>query len=157
MGTISKSTIIDNIWKEIKDDIAAGVTSVTLTDATTHTIQTYTESFPQTIIDGKSDFPIIIIEPPNISWDEFTLTKKTANGTIRIEVYATKTEAADRFIDSIIDTVETNRDDLRTSGLYFVNLESTDNSEQIIGGIKRVHLRGCNFSFKYNFTKTATW
>lgn len=156
MGTITKSTVVDNIWKEFKDDIASGVTSVTLTDTTTQTIQTYTESFPQSIIDDKSDYPIIVIEPPRINWDEFTLTKKTAIGTIRIEVYATKSEAADRFLDKIIDTVETNRANLRISGLYMVNLESTDNDNFTKGDI-RIHMRSATFTFKYNFTKTTTW
>lgn len=156
MGTISKSTVVDNVWKEFKDDIASGVTTVTLTDLTTQTIQTYTESFPQSIIDETSDYPIIVIEPPKINWDEFTLTKKTANGTIRIEVYSTKAEAADRFLDKVIDTVETNRANLRTSGLYMVNLDSTDNDNVPKGDI-RIHMRSSTFTFKYNFTKTVTW
>jgi len=155
MGTISKSTVVDNVWKEFKDDITE-VTTVTLTDSTTQTIQTYTESFPQSVIDEKSDYPIIVIEPPRISWDEFTLTKKTADGTIRIETYSTKAEAADRFLDAIIDTIETNRANLRTSGLYKINLEGTDNDNFTRGDI-RIHMRSATFTFKYNFTKTITW
>lgn len=150
---VAKATIINDIWKEFKDALATGVTTVTLTDATTQTIQTYTESFPKSIIDETSDYPIMIIYPPSINWSDFTFTKKWVNGTINIEVYSTKNEAADKFIDAIINTVETNRDDWQDDKIMFIQLQNTS-SDAVMRSDIHIHIRSATFNFKYPFTKT---
>jgi len=150
---LSKSTVISGVWELIYDRMAS-VTSVTLSDATTSTIQTYTGAFPDKDIDTKSKYPICVINSPELSWEEFTFTKKQVNGTFSIDIYTTKAETADLFIDAIINSIETYRNTLgNTHGLIFVNLESTDYDSIMRGKIK-IHLRSATFSFKYKFTKT---
>lgn len=152
---INKQSVLNDIWKTFKDALTSGVTTVTLTDSTTQTIQTYTESFPQSIIDEKSDYPIMIVNPPDLSWEDFTQTKKWANGTITIEIYSTKNEAADLFIDGVIDTVETNRDDFGEENIMFIQLDSTTSDTAVKPGTDiQVHLRTVTFSFRFPFTKT---
>lgn len=161
MGNLSKSTVVQAVYENIYDRIAANVTSVTLSDATTSTIQTYTGAFPDKDIEdagsgAKALFPICVINSPNISWTEFTLTKKQVEGTFTIDIYATKSEASDLFLDAIINSIETYRATLRGYGMTFVNLESTDYDFVMRGKIK-IHKKSCTFEFKYVFTKTATW
>jgi hypothetical protein len=156
MVTINKANIVANIWETVKDAITSGVTTVTLADATTQTIQTYTSSFPDKVADTKTSYPIIVINPVDLNWTDLTFTRKRANGTFEIEVYATKSEAADLFLDKIIDTIETNRDDLRSLGVSFTNLDSTRTDEVFRGQIK-VHIRTARFTFKFTFDKTRTW
>lgn len=149
---ILKSTIIQTVFENFYD-ILLSVTSVTLADSSTVTIQTYTSSFPDKEVDTKSVYPIMVINSPNINWSDFTLTKKWVNGTISIDIFTTKAEAADKLMDSIIDNIETNRDDLKALGLMYINLESTSGDEFIRSKMK-IHLKSCRFSFKYIFTKT---
>ena len=152
--TLSKATVVAGVWELIYDRMVADVTLVTLKDASTSTIQTYTGAFPDKEIDTKSKYPICIINSPDISWKDFTLTKKQVNGTFSIDIYTTKAESADLFIDAIINSVETYRETLgNTYGVVGVNLEST-NYDMVQREKIKVHMRSCTFTFKYKFTKT---
>lgn len=153
MVTISKASILANVWENIYDRLSSNVTSVTTGGGTQFTIQTYSSSFPDKYIDDKDSYPILIIEPVNLEWSPHTLTKKNANGTFTINLYCTDSEAADLFLDKIIDSIETYRDDLYALGMYFIDLDSTSSDNVLRGGFK-VHLRSCTFSFIFRFTKT---
>lgn len=156
MVSITKSTLCSSIYENFYD-ILATITSVTLKDNSTVTIQTYTSAFPdKDIDDGKLDYPIMIINSPNLSWTEFTFTKKWVEGTIAIDIFTTKAEAGDKFIDAINDKIETSRKTLRDLGLLFVNLESTTKDEFFRGKVK-VHVKSATFKFKFVFTKTRTY
>ena len=151
---ISKSTVIAGIFESIYDRLNSTVTSVTLSDTTTSTIKTYTSSFPDQDIDTKSKYPILVVESPNLTWNDFTLTKKNIDGNFTINIYTTKSEAADLFLDAIINSIETYRDTLsHTYQVTFVNVESTDYDQSMRGKMK-VHMRSVTFGFKYKFTKT---
>jgi len=92
MVTINKATLSSNVWETFYDRILANVTSVTLSDSTTRTVKTVTGSFPDKAVDSDkptSDYPIIVINTPTISWDgppSFSLTKKKAMISINIEI-----------------------------------------------------------------------
>ena len=151
--TISKATIESDIWQTIYDRLGS-VTSVTLTDATTQTIQTYTGSFPDSEIDTKSSYPILVLNPIDLRWTDYTLTKKQVEGSFSIDIYTTKSESADRFRQAIVESIETYRATLRGLGMDFVNLDGTDNDSATRGGFK-IHRRGARFSFKFRITKTT--
>ena len=149
MTALTKSTVLKNAWTNVYDRMVSNVTSVTLTDSSTSTIQTYTNSFPDKKIDGKSNYPILVVNSPELSWEDFTLTKKQVNGTITIDVYTTKLESADLFLDAIIESIETYRNTLgNTYGMVWVNLESTD-YDQFMRGKMKIHMRSCTFGFKF--------
>ncbi len=151
---LSKSTVIAGVWELIYDRMVADVTTITLTDSSTPTIQTYTGAFPDKDIDDSSKYPILVVNSPNLSWEEFTLTKKQVNGTLTIDIYTKKSESADLFMDAIIESIETYRHTLgNTYKIVWVNLESTDYDMVMREGIK-IHMRSCTFGFKYKFTKT---
>ena len=155
MTALTKSTVLKNAWTNVYDRMVANVTTVTLTDATTSTIQTYTGSFPDEDIDTKISYPILVVNSPELSWEDFTLTKKQVNGTITIDIYTTKSESADLFIDAIIESIETYRHTLgNTYKMVWVNLEDTD-YDQVMRGKIKVHQRSCTFGFKFKFTKST--
>jgi len=154
--TLAKATITQTVFENIYDRLKDNVTVVTLADSSTSTIQTYSSSFPDKPLDDKTDYPILIVNSPNIEWEDFTFTKKRANGSITIDIFTTKAETADKFIDAIIESVETYRADLRGAEMQFVNLESTTKNEFFRGQIK-VHIKSVTFTFKFVFTKTQTY
>lgn len=157
---LSKGNILSGIFNIIYDRLISNVNSVVLSDGNTSTIKKYTGAFPESEVkdagDGSKElFPILVVNSPNLSWEPFTLTKKNVNGTFVIDIYTTKAESSDRFIETIINSLETYRDTLgNVYGITFVNLESTDYDHVMRGKIK-IHLRSCTFGFKYKFTKTA--
>ena len=140
------------------------MTSVTLADSTVVTVKTYSSAFPDKPIDQAdsdtttkaSSYPIMIINSPNLDWEDFTLCKKWINGTIMLDIFTTKAEAADTFIDAMIESIETYRGTLRDDGLMFVNVDLTEKDEFFRGHIK-VHRKAVTFSFRYIFTKTQTY
>jgi len=152
---VNKANVVSEIFEIIYDRISSTVTEVTLSDESTSTIATYTGAFPDKDIDDSSKYPICVINSPELSWEDFTFTKKNVNGTFIIDIYTTKAESADLFLDAIINAIETYRDTLsHTCGLTFVNLESTDYDNAMRGKMK-IHRRSATFKFRFIFNKTA--
>lgn len=156
MVLLTKSTIVQAVFGNVYDRISSDVTSVTLSDATTSTIQTYTGAFPDQEIDTKSKYPICVINPPEISWENFSLTKKQANGRFTIEIYTTKAESADLFLDAIMNSIETHRFTFgNTDKMTRVNLEGTDSDHIMRSSSMKIHMRSATFTFRFQFTKSA--
>jgi len=156
MTSPTKSTVVQAVYGIIYDRIKEDVTSVTLSDSSTVQIQTYTGAFPDSEIDTKSKYPICVIDSPSLLWTDFSLTKKQVEGAFTIDIYTTKAESADLFIDAIINSIETYRATLKnTDKMDFVNLESTDKDHLMRSNSMKVHMRSATFSFKFRFTKTV--
>lgn len=156
MEDVSKSTVCSNIWRDFFDTLESNVTSITLSDNSTVTIQTYTNSYPDKTATSESSYPIIVINSPEVKWTDFTFGKTWVEGTILIEIFSTGTQSAERFLDAINNCIEGNKDDLRDYGISRVNLESTGTDTFFRGEVK-VHVRSASFSFKYSFDKTRSW
>ncbi len=150
---LTKSTVIQKIFKNIRDRLVNNVTSVSITGSVTVIIQTYTGAFPEKAAVSKSSYPILVVNSPEINWEDFTLTKKWVNGTFTVDIYTTQAESADKFLDAIIESIETYRDDMAGVKVVFINLDSTD-SDQVTRGAFTTHLRSCTFTFRYAFAKT---
>lgn len=155
MVQIQKSSMINNIWKNFYDRLNSDVqgesvsvrgTSITLSNRPT-------ASFPDQEIDTKSTYPLLVIETPSISTDRFTLSKTQVEGTITIEIYTNQGEAADKFMDKIIDSIETYKGDLADAGLHNIQIDSTD-SDMVQRGEIKIHMRSVTFSFVFRYSKT---
>ncbi len=151
--SISKASIPKDTWETFYDRLNTGVTSVTTDASDVFTIQNYTSSFPDKVIDDKSSYPILVVNPVNTEWEPFTFKKKWVNGSIEIEIYVTNSEAADMFLGAIIESIETYRDTLSDNKMTFVDLESTATDSAMRNGFK-VHVRRCVFSFRLIINKT---
>ncbi len=156
MVTITKPTIIQSVWKNFFDIVNDNVSDVTATDNSVHSVQFYSSAFPDKKITTSSSYPIVLIESPEVEWEDFTLTKKWVNGTITLDILSTKAEVSDKMIDDMINLVETARDDLRDLGLSFVNIGSTSKDQFFRGQIK-VHMKSAVFNWRYIFSKTQTY
>ncbi len=150
---INKSTIIGDVFDTLIARLKS-VTTVTTKVSDVFTIQTYTSSFPDKEIDNKSSYPILLLEPPDIKWGDFTFKKKKAKGSFNIHIYCTNLEASNLFIDKIINSIETYRTTLSSLNMTFVQLADTSYDNVQRGGFK-VHRRSCVFDFQYTFNKTS--
>jgi len=153
---VTKSTIVQSIWNNFYDRISANVKTVTLVDSSKQTIQTYTAAFPSKSFDSKDNFPILIIDTPKFSTDFYTLTRSIVDGNIDIEIYTTKSESADKFVDAIFNSIETYKNDLRGGGIKMIELNSVD-FDMFERGRMKIHMRRLNFTFQFVYDKTKTY
>jgi len=151
---LDKSKITQTVYTNIYDRLKDTVTSVTITGSTTVTIQTYTGSYNDKVFDTKSNYPILLMNNPTFNWDTFTITKKAVEGKFTVEIFSTQAESSSKFIDAIIDSIETYRGDLKHTGkMSFVDLESTD-TDSYLRGSMQIHVSSCTFSFRFIFGGT---
>jgi len=109
-------------------------------------------SFPEAdIIEGKIKYPIIIIEPVNMSWEQFTFTKKKSTIELIYNIYSTRMDQADSLLTKIVSVMDQNTMRLKwDNNLDFINLVDTDTGFEMRGGT-RAHVRSANFSMEYIF------
>ncbi|MFW6122511.1 MAG: hypothetical protein ACOC80_16650 [Petrotogales bacterium] len=153
---VEKSTIIQDVFKEFYNRLKDDVDTVTLNDDSERTIQNYTSSYPDIQNSSKSDYPILIVGSPDISWTNHTLGKKQAEGTIDIEIITTKKEAGDLFADKICNSIETYRGEFRDEGLKNIQLSSSDYDFFDRGKIK-LHNKSLTFEWEFIFNKTKAY
>jgi hypothetical protein len=148
-NSISKATMMNDIWKNFYDRIRSQVTSVSITsDPYTVTIQTYTEAFPDKKVELPSQYPICIINYPLKDSQIFTFGKTQASFIIDIEIYTTQAQSADKFQDALDNAIETYRRD--------IDIVSTD-SEMFQRGEIKLHRRLTRWKMNYVFPRTTTW
>jgi len=144
MVTINNSNLISGVFETLYDLLDANVTDPNAPPSRKWIFSTY----PGNEIDTKSDFPIIIINPPNYTWQNFTITKKWAEYEVEIDIYSTKAEQADKLLDEILNVLETNRTALGADGIIKYKVIGTSSSTVKNGEI-RVHIRTGTIQFKH--------
>ena len=155
--SITKATISSAIFKNFRDRIVDQVASVnTSISPGSFTIQKYLSSYSDVDFSSKDNFPVIVIESPRVPQEQFTFGKTNVTGTIDIEVYATNSQAADKFRDAINNAIETYKSDFADLGLQMIELEDTDSDFVEHGNIK-VHIRTSRFSFNYKFSRSRAF
>jgi len=158
MTNIDISTIIETVWEKFRDRLYSEVTSVTIDDkgipdSKTITIQSYTSTFPNTLLDKKSKYPILVVETPKITTEYHTMKKDKIPGTITVTIYTPNAPSADKFMSKIFSAIETYKHELNSSGIEGVKLiDSDSDSAQREGFI--AHTRTLIFSFESHFNKT---
>jgi len=157
MVAITQSTLINSIWRNFRDRIVSQVTSVTLSISPgSQTIQTYASSYSDVTFGSKEDLPILVINSPRVPQKQITLSKTKVNGTIEIEVYATNSQAADKFLDAINNAIETYKHEFADLGLHNLECEETDD-DFLSQGDFNVHLRITRWKFDYKFNRTRAY
>jgi len=155
-GAVTKSELDSSIWQNFYDVLVNDVVGKSITDAhgNTHTLSRATNSFPDTQIDNKSTYPILVIESPDLSSESFTLDKEQINGTITIEIYSTSSEVASKFFNKILDSIETSKPEFSDNNIHNIKIDSTDSVHVQRNQIK-VHVRSVTYSFVTRYTKTG--
>lgn len=108
--------------------------------------------FPdEDISEGKIKYPIIIIDPADMSWERLTMTKKWNMIQLQITVYSTSLSQADSLLTQINSRIDQQAAALKYgSCIDFVSLDSTDTGHDISGG-SRVHNRSATYTMQYAF------
>ena len=155
MATISKSTLVSTIWRNFYDRLKSQITLVNISISPgSQTIQSYASSYSDIDFSSKSNFPILVVNSPRIPQEQFTFGKTQVNGTIDLEIYATNSQAADKFIDAINNAIETYKHEFADVGIKMLELDDTDNDFIEQGGIK-VHIRTSRWRFVYHYDRTT--
>ena len=143
---VSKSTVIENIYKNIYDLVSSitGFSTICY------------PAFPYINIDDKADYPIIIIDSPEISNDTFTFGKGKVEGSVSIDIYTTSAATTDSYSSDIIDKIETSKFTLAGLGLRRVHLTNTS-TDSVSHGKIRVHLKTLTFEYKFYYIGTEAF
>ncbi len=156
MVSIDKSTKTNDIWKNFYDRIKSQVTSVqtNLIEVGTTTIKTYASSYSDILLDNKDNYPIIVVEDPELPSEPFTFKKAQIEGTINVSVFSRQNIAAVKFKDKIIDSIETYKAELAKVGIKGIEIDDTD-SDNFKRGALNIHMRLVRFNFKYRYSRES--
>jgi len=159
---ITKATITNAIFNNFYDRIKDKVTTVTAsvssgpTTGNTWTIQKYSSSYSDVDFSSKSNFPIIAINSPRIPQEQLTFRKTKVNGIVEIDVFATNSQVADKFLDAVNEAIETYKTTFASLGLKQLELDDTD-SDFIEHGKIKIHLRTVRWRFVYYYERTEAF
>lgn len=162
MVTINKAKVSTNVWRTIYDRLNSNISSVTTnikyTDGTyTHPIQSITSSFSDKEKTQKSDYPCLVINPVLLGEEEHTFKQKFRTIRVEIEVFATANIVAGEYMDQVINSLETYRNDLRDLGIRNFVLSDTDNDTFMDRGGIKLHSRTIIFTGRYMYESTQTY
>lgn len=152
--SVAKSTIIENIWKNFFDRVKDQVKTASITGSVTVTVQNYVSSFPDQLIDSKSDYPILVVNDPKVPSSTLTATKSRVDGTIEVEIYTTQAESASKFLSQIMNAISGYKKEFGGVGIRQVSVVDTNQDSATRGKIK-LHNRSVVFSFTFFSTKTV--
>ena len=108
-------------------------------------------SFPDAdITDAKIKYPILIIEPANSSFLNWTFTKNVANMMLGFTAYSLSMEQADSIFDACISTMDAQRPYLKANGLTQLLLTGTT-SDFIAHNGTKVHFRSATYTAQFYF------
>lgn len=153
---VEKTTIVQDIWKLFYDRIKSQVTSQLISGSHTVTIQSYDSNFSDRPFEDNSYYPVIVISPPQIPDNRFTLGMNKVEGSINVEIYTYQAESADKFTSQIMNAIETYRKTLANNRLRNITFSGPDADMVQRGGIK-VHVRRMRFNFTYYYDKTGAF
>lgn len=152
MVTVNSATISQNIWKNFYDRLKSNVTSVSITGSSpTVSIQTYTAAYSDEMLDAKSNYPILIVNEPELPTDNLTFRDTNTSGTITIEVFTNQSESATKFKDKIRLAIEGYKSTFDSVGIHNVKITDEDSDMEERGKIK-IHIRRVTFSFEHDYT-----
>ena len=147
---VSADTIMEDVW----DTFYTLLHTITDPDGNS---MTWTGSYPDLKITSKDDFPIAVIENPEIlSLTDLNLDYSTAETeiSITITVYDTNPKWVNQLSSDVMDKINDNKAYLENEGLYYgvPLITRVDNGTDIMGKIK-VHWTSINMVFKYIYNR----
>ena len=141
----SFSVIYNLINNNVTDPIAS-------TKNTSPSTKWVFSAYPDADIEAKKiKYPIIIIDPIDIVWENFTFSKNMAGMLINITIYSNTASQLDTIFDSINAVMNGQRPYLKAQGITEVKLDSSSTDFVMHSGT-RVHFRNSTFSGKYYFS-----
>jgi hypothetical protein len=154
MVTVSKNQLSKNIWQNFYQLISDNVKSVTVNGpsggTSTIRVKKYTGSDSDITLDSSKDYPIIVINTPEIEYSALTFKKTMVTGAITIEVYVPNSEASTAFKDLINSTIQDNLSKLWDVALEELYLDD-DASSSFERGSLKIHQKQVTWRFEYIF------
>jgi len=145
---ITKSTVVTSIYKIFYNYIHHNVT-----DPLSRTKWIY-PTFPSYDIDeGKVDYPLIIIDSPEPTWDKLTFRRKWSNVSCRIEVYGRNAKQADELIEDVMNVFDTKWQDLYKMKIDMVTISAFDQDSFSRGRALRIHMRAIVVDCRYSWLR----
>ena len=103
-------------------------------------------SFPDTLVEDKTAYPIIVINHVDLTQEEKTYNVMEYVAEVNIDIFTTNSELLDTLTDKVIKEIQSNRDTLEGAGLYRGLVTSSTTSMVVRSGMK-VHMRSLKFEF----------
>lgn len=144
---INQHTVFSNVFT-----IFYNLLNKHIVDPSSRNKQWIYSSFPEEDISkAKVQYPIIIIEPANMSWEQFTQTKSWNLIDLTVEAYSKRMDQADSLLNQINSTLDHFKWDLKTDEkIDFLNLTGTDTDFTLRGGT-RAHIRSATYNMRNAF------
>ena len=139
--TVNKATVIENVYSEFYS---------LLKDVSGFDIYA---SFPNKDITSKSSYPIMILESPDISWENITFSGGLVEGHIELTIYTSDAKTADQYASAANNKIEISESVLYTAGLENPRVDSTD-KEVTQRGKLNIHMKSLIWRFEFNFNRT---
>jgi hypothetical protein len=149
--SISKNTISENVWKNFYDLMKNNVKTVSITGPKTITVQSYVAAYSDKMLDTKSDYPILVVNTPELSYEALSFRDTLVNGTIAIEIFTIQAESADKFKDLINKTLQDNYNALQGVELDEIQLDA-DVSDFFERSGMKIHHRTVTWRYEFHFT-----
>ena len=144
---INQHTVFSNVFT-----VFYNLLNTNVVDPSSRGKQWIYSSFPEEdISNDKVKYPIIIIEPANMSWEQFTQTKSWNMIDLTIEAYSKMMDQADSLLGQINSTLDHFKWDLKVDEkIDFLNLTATDTDFTLRGGT-RAHIRSATYNMRNAF------
>lgn len=155
LTTVEKERIAKNVIEVFLELFRREVTAVTIENPMTHfpeevVIKKYASRYNDIMLESKDNYPVLIVNKPNLSHEQLTFRNTNTIGYIPIEIHCTNSLATDKFYDQINNIIDTHRDDLETAGITNLILDNDDNDTYTRGGFKD-HWAQATWKFEFDF------
>jgi hypothetical protein len=143
-ATIRETNVFTDAWNTIFTKLN------TLTDPDGKSKWIYS-AFPEKSVDKRSDYPIIVINPIDVSYSPLTLSNiKEGPLKVTIEVYSNKASELDTICDQIIDKFESSEKNFVASGIAIMKLANTSYGQYSRDNL-RIHNKTIVYEFDYEW------
>lgn len=111
-------------------------------------------SMPDVNLAEQSSYPIMILESPETSLEQFDMGRNITEGTIVLNVFAATAPMRDQIIDKVIYAIETNKGILATKNIRQVFINKIT-MEQVARG--KIKVNYCSIPIKFKFYSEKTF
>ena len=145
MTGVTSSTIFSNSWQVMFDFLEAQ-----LTDPSSRSAKWIYGGFPDSRIDDKTAYPLIVLNPVVVMPQKLTFSKRKNLVRFSIDIYTTNPNHLDSIADEIIYDVEHNINTFHTNHLWKTNSDPTTSYPSALprAGFNVKH-RAVNFEFMF--------
>lgn len=107
-------------------------------------------AFPRIKIEKESDYPLIVIQSPDVANSPLTFRIKRGPIRFTFDVFSISAEEMDDLASQIVDKMETNEDNFLVSGIQVMRFTGTSYNQYPREDF-RVHNKTLNYEFEFGW------